>query len=327
MFFNLKNVLELDFFLNFCVSDRGAGKTYSSLKFLADNYLETGEQFIYLRRSKIELEKACASLFDAHKTDGLYPEHTFTMSNDNIMCSNKVMGYSIALSTAYQLKSTAFPRVKYILFDEFIAENGKYLKEEVTKFLSAIETIGRMRDIKIICLANQSTIYNPYYLYFKVKPHSKTTKFTRFNEQKILIHQFIGEEYRKAKIETDFAKLIKDTKYGSFLLNNENINDDYSYVDQLKGIKKAPIRNLIIEGKNIVVYEAYFDDKYYLYFETRNKIEDLDTINYDKHLREDSSIESIRSHPLSKRITVNLKRGNVRFKDVPTKNLLQDFIF
>lgn len=61
----------------------------------------------------------------------------------------------MTLSTAQDLKSSNFSKVKYIIFDEFIIEEGQkkyYLNNEVFIFLNLIETIARLRDVKIFLL-------------------------------------------------------------------------------------------------------------------------------------------------------------------------------
>lgn len=53
-----------------------------------------------------------------------------------------------------------------------LLKNGQkkyYLKNEVFTFLNLLETIGRMRDIRVFMLANSVTITNPYFLFFDIK--------------------------------------------------------------------------------------------------------------------------------------------------------------
>lgn len=67
----------------------------------------------------------------------------------------KYVGYAMTLSTAQDLKSTNFSKVTSIIFDEFIIEEGQkkyYLSNEVVVFLNLVETIARLRDIKIFML-------------------------------------------------------------------------------------------------------------------------------------------------------------------------------
>ena len=77
------------------------------------------------------------------------------------------LGYAVSLTAAQSLKSVNFNRVKNIIFDEFISEDGRYLNNEILKFLSLIETIARMRDVRIFMLANSCSISNAYFLEFR----------------------------------------------------------------------------------------------------------------------------------------------------------------
>ena len=67
------------------------------------------------------------------------------------------LGYNMCLSTAQDIKGANFDKVKYIIFDEFIIDEGMkkyYLTNEVEVFLNIIESIARMRDVKIFLLGN-----------------------------------------------------------------------------------------------------------------------------------------------------------------------------
>ena len=52
------------------------------------------------------------------------------------MIDERIAGYGMTLSTAQQLKSSNFPKVKTIIFDEFLIEPGQghYIKNEVFSF-------------------------------------------------------------------------------------------------------------------------------------------------------------------------------------------------
>lgn len=325
MFFNPDVVLSEDFLLNFVTSERGAGKTFSTLKYCVEKFISCGEQFVYCRRTDTELEKSSPTLMSQLQVKGFFSQNKISIKKEIIYIDGKVAGFLAAINTAYKLKSVSFLNVKYIIFDEFISENKKYLKCEVEKFLSLIETIARMREVQIICLANESTIYNPYYIYFAVKPAGKV--FTRFRQKSILLYKFKSEEYREAKIETKFGKLIKGTTYGNFMLENENIHDDKSFVDRLDGITKFDLINIIIDKKNIAVYEAHVDGQFILFFKQRETVKDKPTVNFDKMLVENATIETLQSHPATKRISTSLKLGKIRFNDMETKQLIENFIF
>lgn len=324
MFFNPNNVFENNYLLNFVVSERGSGKTFSTLKYCVEQFLEKGEQFVYLRRTEIERDNSITTLLYQLQDEGLFLGNRFVVRDDHITCDGKIICRCLAVSTAYKHKSVSFSKVKTVIFDEFIDENNRYLKDEVTKFLSLMESIGRMRDFRIICLGNKSTDFNPYYLYFKIK--SSGSHFTRFKQKSILIHEFKSEEYRSAKLDTKFGQLIKDTQYGNFMLNNEAIQDDYAFIDKLKGFKKIPVANIIIDKKNIVMYEA-IGEGFFLFFIRKDEINNIRTINYDKMLVEGATLDFIKSSPITKKISNKAKNGLIRFNDMETKLLINNIIF
>lgn len=118
------------------------------------------------------------------------------------------LGYAVSLTAAQSLKSVNFNRVKNIIFDEFISEDGRYLNNEILKFLSLIETIARLRDVRIFMLANSCSISNPYFLEFDLSlPYKKDIKL--FKDNLILVYYGQNLEYREEKKRTKFGKLIE----------------------------------------------------------------------------------------------------------------------
>lgn len=68
----------------------------------------------------------------------------YIINGNTFYCNNKPCGYALKLSTAQDLKSVNFSKVKTVIFDEFIIEEGQkkyYLKNEVFTFLNLLETI------------------------------------------------------------------------------------------------------------------------------------------------------------------------------------------
>lgn len=125
-------------------------------------------------------------------------------------CDDSICGYAMKLSTAQDLKSSNFNKVKTIIFDEFIIEEGQkkyYLKNEVFTFLNLLETIGRMRDIRVFLLANSVTITNPYFIYFDLKlPYN--SDIVTYKNGLILVQYMKNEDYRKEKKKSKFGQLV-----------------------------------------------------------------------------------------------------------------------
>lgn len=124
-------------------------------------------------------------------------------------CDDNICGYALKLSTAQDLKSSNFNKVKTIIFDEFIIEEGQkkyYLKNEVFTFLNLLETIGRMRDIRVFMLANSVTITNPYFLFFDIKlPYN--SDIATYKNGLILVQYMKNEEYRQEKKKSKFRSI------------------------------------------------------------------------------------------------------------------------
>ena len=81
-----------------------------------------------------------------------------------------ICGFVLPLSVANILKSTSFNKVSTIIFDEFIIDKGcyRYLANEVEQFLDMVETIARLRDVRVLFLGNAISVTNPYFTYFNL---------------------------------------------------------------------------------------------------------------------------------------------------------------
>ena len=101
------------------------------------------------------------------KFNNEFKGHTIKINGDKVYVDKKLAGYGFAISNAVVLKSSTFPLVDKIIFDEFIIDKGNitYLSNEVDKFLETYETIARMRNVKVYFLGNAISIANPYFDY------------------------------------------------------------------------------------------------------------------------------------------------------------------
>src|SRR5699024_4361766 len=96
-------------------------------------YIDEKQEFVYVRQTETQLDELDENLITQIQEAGYYTERKFSIKGRKILCDGKIMCHLIALSTAYKLKSVPFPRVTRIIFDEFINENGTYIKNEVEK--------------------------------------------------------------------------------------------------------------------------------------------------------------------------------------------------
>lgn len=236
MFYTLDKLLSYNALLNFVIAERGVGKTYSSTKFCISQFLKNGDEFVYLRRYQSELDKAVPKFFSALTTNGEFEDHELKVKGSEFYIDGLVAGYAVSLSTANILKSTSFAKVKTIVFDEFIIDKGShhYLRNEVEQLLDIIETIGRLRDIRVIFLGNAISIGNPYFAYFDLSlPYKRD--FKTFKDGLIVVNYVTNLEYREHKKHTKFGRLIADTPYGRYAVDNEWLRDSTSFLRKKTG--------------------------------------------------------------------------------------------
>ena len=124
----------------------------------------------------------------------------YIINGKKFYCDGNICGHAMTLSTAQDLKSSNFNKVKTIIFDEFIIESGQkkyYLKDEVFVFLNLIETIARLRNVRIFLLANSVTVTNPYFLYFDINLPYNSDIVTYKNRTNL------GSIYEKFRLQTN----------------------------------------------------------------------------------------------------------------------------
>lgn len=164
------------------IGERSNGKTYSTEKHIIKEYFENGSEFVYLRRFDEDIKQARAStIFNNVINDGwvekysngewnsiyyyarkFYFKHIDKENPKNTRICNEPFGYAISLASEEHDKSTAYPNVRNIFFEEFMSRN--YLSDEFTLFQNALSTVIRLRDdIKIFMCGNTINKYSPYF--------------------------------------------------------------------------------------------------------------------------------------------------------------------
>lgn len=233
MWYDVKGLLSHNCFINIVIGNRGGGKSFSSKKWAIDDYLKKGNEFIYVRRYKSELKKLNNYFSDIKH---LYPNLKLEVKGSKFYCDDKVFGYAIPLSTSLIEKSTSYPLVTKIIFDEFIisteTKTHRYLNNEVEIFLDLIETVQRMSDrVKILMVANAISMINPYFIEWKIT-HLKG-RFNKFMDKLICVELYKNQEFIDMKKQTNYGRLILNTKYGKYSMENEFKDDNYEFIEKI----------------------------------------------------------------------------------------------
>lgn len=325
IFYDYNQLLSYNAMFNFILGERGVGKTYGALKFAINRFIKSGEQFVYLRRYKSELKKCIPHLFDAIISNNEFPDTSLYTKGDTLYIDGKIAGYAIALSTSNILKSTSFTKVKTIIFDEFIIDKGMYhyLPNEVISLLDLVETIARLRNVRVIFLGNAISIANPYFAYFDLHlPYNST--FATFKDGLILVNYIKNEEYRKVKHESNFGKLIAGTSYSAYAIDNVMLRDSNYFIKH----KTPEAKFFFILNINKTRYGVWRDRSMSSIFISN----DIDpncpisiAINNEDHTDNTVLIKS-RSNPWFKTILEHYKIGLLYFESQKIKSVIMEHI-
>lgn len=167
---------------NVIFGERSNGKTYALLKKCIGEYVKDGSQMAYVRRWKEditgrraarlyagindnnEVVKLTKGLFTGvHYWAGKWYLCNYDDSGKAIYSDSDIIAFSFALSDGEHDKSTSFPNIRTIVFDEFLT-NRLYLGDEFVLFMNTVSTIVRQRhDVKIYMLGNTVNKFCPYF--------------------------------------------------------------------------------------------------------------------------------------------------------------------
>lgn len=223
---------------NVIFGERSNGKTYALLLKGLKNYLKTGEQMAYVRRWKEDIiGRRAARLFAGLNENGEvsklskgeysgvhYWAGKFYLCNYDdkgkpVFADQDVICFAFSLSDGEHDKSTSFPNVTLIIFDEFLT-NKLYLNDEFVHFMNTISTIVRKRvDVKIYMLGNTVNKYCPYFAEMGLEHVQKMKQGTidvyRYGDSSLIV----AVEYCKS---IDNGNSTEANKY--FAFNNPKLS-------------------------------------------------------------------------------------------------------
>lgn len=181
-YYSLAPILSKDAQYNIIFGERSNGKTYAILDHILEDYCKHGNQGALVRRWKEDFRgKRGQQMFDALVTDGRVSQLTngkytrvysysgkWYLANPDARTGKMVTApepfcFGFALSDVEHDKSTSYPKVKTIFFDEFLTRQY-YLPDEFVTFMNVVSTIVRQRsDVRIFMAGNTVNQYCPYF--------------------------------------------------------------------------------------------------------------------------------------------------------------------
>lgn len=192
-FYSLKKILEKNAQYNVIYGQRSNGKTYAVLKYGLLKYIETGQQMAIIRRWREDFTgKRGTTMFDSlvhnreieKATRGEWTNVYYYGSrwylcryddSDKRITDEHPFAYGFSITSMEHDKSSSYPNITTILFDEFLSRSA-YLPDEFVLFMNVLSTIIRNRnDVKIFMLGNTVNKYCPYFREMGLK-HAREMK-------------------------------------------------------------------------------------------------------------------------------------------------------
>lgn len=180
-YYSLDDILTKNAQYNVIFGERSNGKTFSVQDYAVRRYWSTGQQLAVVRRWVDDFRgKRGATMFDGVVNAGVVKEitdgewtHIYYYSyrwyfarldeNGKVEHMDEPFAYGFAITAMEHDKSTSYPNITTILFDEFLTRKS-YLPDEFVLFMNVISTIIRYRDdVTIFMLGNTVNQYCPYF--------------------------------------------------------------------------------------------------------------------------------------------------------------------
>lgn len=179
-FYRLDNIKKHKAKYNVIFGERSNGKTYAVCDEGLFNYCDTGKQMAVIRRWEEDLKGGNGQqFFENLVNNGLVEKYTkgqwnnityygkrwylSKVENEKIIMDKTPFAFAFALTKAESYKSTSYPNITTILFDEFLTRKFE-LPNEFIEFTSILSTIIRLRtDVTIYMCGNTINKYSTYF--------------------------------------------------------------------------------------------------------------------------------------------------------------------
>lgn len=225
----------------FSLGVRSSGKSTGWLIHLLKEYMKHGKQFIYLRRTKDELDATADNAFNNaiviynnyYQNREDFPKiEEFLYKGGKYYINGNLAGYAMALSVQQKAKSLPLSDVWWILYDEFLVSKagGQYLggKDNIFKeceaLMSLFITVDRgidrpfRNELRVICIGNNETYMSP--IFMRLGIDSYLTRETKFLNPK---------DTGWAVEQTFEVKALEDAKKSNAYLLSSDYNKAYSF--------------------------------------------------------------------------------------------------
>lgn len=313
--------------INVRIGGRGLGKTFSTLNFFIDDYLNNNKKFCVIRRT------LAPSFETFYKISQFYP-NKFEIEDDKITGISKIYidenlsGYMLFLSRSSKYKSLNFD-VDNILFDEFIKNYGekRLTKNEFALFFELLETIIRDKiNVTCIMLSNAINFNNEYFLNWGITISDlEYNKIFKINEVTNILMLKSDDKYIERKKQTLTYKATKNTTYNDYAYQNSFDTSFLKYYVKQDKSKILPSKtDYYFKFKNrfFIINEKYIKEIELKNIPSKSKI-------FIRGLTNDSNITQNENlyNDIREKFLIKILSHEMYFNDIDTAITLQEIFF
>lgn len=260
------------------LGQRANGKSYEVKRQCLTEAWENNTEFIYLRRWDMDIKQSQIENYFAdapieaithHEADCLYVYQKriwFARTDENgKKIKIRVCGYAIALSQDEHYKSNIFPKVRNIIFEEFISMNY-YLPREPSRLQHLASTIFRNTPGRVYLIGNTISRVCPYVAEWGL------VNLSRQKQGTIEIYTYITEDIDEdtgepvtVKIAVEYAESLNHKNNMFFGLTGKNINSGTWETQAQPHLPKNPDKytemyRIVIEYDNFKFFCRFLTD-------------------------------------------------------------------
>ena len=228
---------------------KGIGKTFGLRLQCVSDYLQHGQLFVELCRTKVECKAVSLGYFDKLQNAGYFSEHQFKTdakagyinmgTDDNPQW--ELICYFVALSNFQQEKKRTFVRPRRIIFDEAIIDTKdryhRYLPDEFLIFANLLDTISRQQPdddyrYTVYLLGNAVDLTCPYFRQLGItKPPEYG--FHWYRDKTVLLHYVEPWDAQERKSNTLVGRMLAGNDEAKIIFDNEF--KDYTQTGEIEG--------------------------------------------------------------------------------------------
>lgn len=325
-YWNIHEILPYQRNFNLINGKRSIGKTYTTQKYTLDKCIKKDVEFIYLVRTQDEKKKG---VFEAGYDKVIMNEfkgyEIITGIEEMLIVDDeenkRTLGYCIALSEAVKIKKRSFPKVKYIIFDEYMLEINQATQyvngwKEPDLLLSIYHTVDREED-RVICflLGNNTSFYNPYHLHpaFRVQPVKPGEIW--YSENVLFQWAISSKQLEEEKEKSKFLKMIGSTEYGRYAKDGEYVGDNVNFIKEVEK-NVSYVMTLEFKGEKFGVLRG--KDSIYISQRTNRGVKLQFALTKEDH-SENTVLTKSKNNAMLKWLSDQYKLGNIFYDNMETK--------